>query len=193
MLAGKCPPPQKKKRGRERDTHTHTHTYLHASDRGVVFLANEFRYPPVVFLLVVADGDGLRAATQGELVFLRAPLHAQGCPVEVRGQDRHLRLPLALLLRLLPDVSVPIVRARHYEVFLGRPVNSTHELLVLLEGRQKLVSRLVRLIDVNLVGVRANGNFRSRPVPRVARYATRVRNLLLRDRHCAPTPTRLGL
>merc|ERR550539_915663 len=135
---------------------------------GLEWLLDVFGDPPVVVLLVVTDRDDLGSAAHSELVLLRAPSDTGCSPVD---PEQHQGVfPLAIRL-LHPDIGVPVTGAGHNPVGLGRPVNTRHPEVVLVQhgrlgpGSSTPASR----VEGDVLGVVREGQLLPVPGPGVAR------------------------
>ena len=91
------------------------------------------RYPPIVFLVKGADGDGSCAAGDSELVLEGTPANVGGCAVDT--EENQSRLPYgstcSRVRSLSPDIGVPVLGCSDDSVRVGCPVDGRDEFVVL--------------------------------------------------------------
>jgi len=136
------------------------------SDSATVLL-NVLADPPVVLLLKVADRNNLGAASNSELVTLRAPLHAGSSTVDTK--DNQNGLPLTLLTG--PHVSVTILRAGNDTVVDAIPVDASDDAVVLLQNGLNLPCSAILGGNDDIIVVGAEGALGAVCIPGMASNA----------------------
>jgi len=119
--------------------------------------------PPIVILFKVANGYALSTTAYSELVLKWAPLYRGGSTIDT--EDYECWLPCVFLPG--PHVGISVLRAGHNTVGLGGPINARDGLVVLLQNVLQSPLLASGVVNVQLVVVRAESEFRSVTIPSV--------------------------
>ena len=132
-------------------------------EHGRVVELDVLGYPPIVFLIEVADGDDLGARGNGKLVLARRPGAAGRGTVD---SQQHQRGVPGVVLKT-PHISITILRARQDAVLLVAPGQGGHNSVVLSEGLNEVELSARILVDLNGRIIRAKRKQATIRVPSV--------------------------